>query len=175
MRISIVDCDGNPMDVAYETMFSAGFDIRANESVTVVRNKAEVTKVKTGMFLKVEGEPEDPSRIPELQIRSRSGLAAKGLVVVNSPGTVDLDYKGEIIVLLTLTTVSKHTFRVNKGDRIAQGVFSEVIRPQGIDIKGVERGSGGFGSTGVKQEKVEPSDDELVEPKIKTPPIKRKK
>jgi dUTP pyrophosphatase len=159
MKVSIVDKEGNPVDVSYKTQFSAGFDITANENITVVKNKPEATKVHTGMFLKVEGEPEDPSKILELQIRSRSGLAAKGLVVLNSPGTVDLDYKGEIVVLMS----SSKSIRVNKGDRIAQGVFSEVIRPESIKIEGIERGAGGLGSTGVSED--------IAKPKIETPPI----
>ena len=103
----------------------------------------------------------------EAQIRPRSGLSLEGLEIVNAPGTVDLDYKGEIKVICYCPYKS---IRINAGDKIAQGVFAKVIRPEGIKINGVERGEGGFGSTDNSKEGTP-----KAKPKIETPPIRRKK
>lgn len=129
---------------AYETEGSAGMDLRAelNESITL--KPLERAIVKTGLFIAL------PQGF-EAQVRPRSGLAAKkGITVLNSPGTVDADYRGEIGVILV--NLSNEEFIVNDGERIAQLVIAKHERAnwQEVEILNeTERGSGGFGSTGV--------------------------
>jgi dUTP pyrophosphatase len=129
---------------AYETEGSAGMDLRAelNESITL--KPLERAIVKTGLFIAL------PQGF-EAQVRPRSGLAAKkGITVLNSPGTVDADYRGEIGVILV--NLSNEEFIVNDGERIAQLVIAKHERAnwQEVEILSeTERGSGGFGSTGV--------------------------
>ena len=128
----------------YETEGSAGMDLRAelNESITL--KPLERAIVKTGLFIAL------PLGF-EAQVRPRSGLAAKkGITVLNSPGTVDADYRGEIGVILV--NLSNEEFIVNDGERIAQLVIAKHERAnwQEVEILSeTERGSGGFGSTGV--------------------------
>jgi len=144
--VGIRNESGNP--VFYATAGSAGFDIPANANLSVAPGGCAV--VPTGLFLDI-GDLEvfaEDDPIPELQIRSRSGLAAKHQVVVlNAPGTIDIDYKDEIKIILM--NLGKTDFVISVGDRIAQGVFSEAYRPKKITNKADTR-NGGFGSTGVK-------------------------
>lgn len=129
---------------AYETPLSAGMDLRANIEQTITIKPLERVVVKTGLMIAL------PSGY-EAQIRPRSGLAAKkGITVLNSPGTIDADYRGEIgVILINLST---EDFLINDGDRIAQMVVAKYER---VDFEQVEelnettRGVGGFGSTGV--------------------------
>lgn len=129
---------------AYETPLSAGMDLRANIEQTITIKPLERVVVKTGLMIAL------PSGY-EAQIRPRSGLAAKkGITVLNSPGTIDADYRGEIgVILINLST---ENFLINDGDRIAQMVVAKYER---VDLEHVEelnettRGVGGFGSTGV--------------------------
>lgn len=129
---------------SYETEGAAGMDLRAelNESVTL--KPLERAIIKTGLFIAL------PVGF-EAQVRPRSGLAAKkGITVLNSPGTVDADYRGEIGVILV--NLSNEDFVVNDGERIAQLVIAkhERVSWQEVEILSeTERGSGGFGSTGV--------------------------
>jgi dUTP pyrophosphatase len=133
----------------YATNGSSGFDLRANvlESVTILPMKIEI--IPTGLFFNI---PDNH----EIQIRPRSGLAAKyGVTVLNTPGTIDADYRGEIKVILI--NLGDEPFIVEKGDRIAQGVFASVLSQTKINLIEVinldensGRGTGGFGSTGVK-------------------------
>lgn len=122
------------------TSGSAGFDLFANEDITL--HVGEIFKVSTGVSLEI---PEGF----EGQVRSRSGLASKGVIVVNSPGTIDSDYRGEIKVLLMSF---RHAHEIKKGDRIAQLVFAPVVHVDCIrvvdNLDETERGEGGFGSTG---------------------------
>jgi dUTP pyrophosphatase len=128
-------------EVSYQTELSAGFDIPSNENYTLKPGEFKV--IKTNLKLLV---PDDNCKFIELQIRSRSGLAAKhGVCVLNSPGTIDLDYKGEIGVILI--NHSKIDFQIKIGDRIAQGVFCPIIKNPHINIINKIRGDGGFGST----------------------------
>jgi dUTP pyrophosphatase len=139
-------------EVFYATKYSAGFDICSNENVTVAPSKWAL--IKTGLkIIESSGAQtlalgnEKVSVIPELQIRPRSGLAAKfGITVLNSPSTIDADYRGEIMV--TLINHGPEPFVIQPGDRIAQGVCAMVIQLNTVTVKEVERGSGGFGSTG---------------------------
>jgi dUTP pyrophosphatase len=147
--IKIVNKDGME-PIFYETSKSAGFDIKANEAYVLRAGERGI--IPTGLYLEEDAESDLDSfmsgedALYELQIRPRSGLAAKyGVTVLNSPGTVDQDYRNEIKVILLNT--SKEDFNINRGDRIAQGVVSRVYRALGVEVKDAER-EGGFGSTG---------------------------
>lgn len=126
----------------YITEGSAGADLMANESGVI--KSGEVKLVKTGIFIEI------PVGY-EAQVRPRSGLALKyGVTVLNAPGTIDSDYRGEVGVVLI--NHSKNDFFYNKGDRIAQMVFSEVVRAKfkkSENISETDRGTGGFGHSGV--------------------------
>ena len=129
----------------YETKGSAGMDLRANIQHPITLKPLERAIVKTDLFIAL------PVGF-EAQVRPRSGLAAKkGITVLNSPGTVDADYRGEIGVILV--NLSNEVFVVNDGDRIAQLVISkyEIINWKKVELlSSTERGSDGFGSTGEK-------------------------
>lgn len=129
---------------AYETEGSAGMDLRANIDAAITLKPLERAIIKTGLFI----------ALPvgyEAQVRPRSGLAAKkGITVLNSPGTVDADYRGEIGVILV--NLSNEEFIVNDGERIAQLVIAKHERVNWQEVAVLdetERGAGGFGSTGV--------------------------
>ncbi|MDB2336255.1 dUTP diphosphatase [Flavobacteriaceae bacterium] len=129
---------------SYETLLSAGMDIRANISESIILNPLERAIIKTGLFMSLP-------RGLEAQVRPRSGLAAKkGITVLNSPGTIDADYRGEVGVILI--NLSQDCFTVNNGDRIAQLVIArhEQIKWTEVTVLDeTDRGEGGFGSTGV--------------------------
>ncbi len=129
----------------YETNASAGMDLRANISESITLQPLERTIVKTGLFIEL------PIGY-EAQVRPRSGLAAKkGITVLNAPGTIDADYRGEIGVILV--NLSKEDFVVEDGERIAQLVIAKHARAEWVpveELSSTERGTGGFGSTGVK-------------------------
>ena len=129
----------------YETMASAGMDLRANLSEPITLKPLERAIVKTGLFIEL------PIGY-EAQVRPRSGLAAKkGITVLNSPGTVDADYRGEIGVILV--NLSNEDFVVENGERIAQLIIAQHERAEWIEVQELSetsRGEGGFGSTGVK-------------------------
>lgn len=128
----------------YETVGAAGMDLRANIELPITLKPLERTIVKTGLFIAL------PIGF-EAQVRPRSGLAAKkGITVLNSPGTVDADYRGEIGVILV--NLSNEEFVINDGERIAQLIIAkhERVNWQEVDVLSeTERGAGGFGSTGV--------------------------
>jgi len=127
----------------YETTFSAGLDLRACIEAPYTLQPLERTLIKTGLFLEI---PEGF----EAQVRPRSGLALKkGVTVLNAPGTIDADYRGEVGVILI--NLSKQPFVIEGGDRIAQLVFAKVAQAEwslSDDLSNTERGEGGFGSTG---------------------------
>lgn len=127
----------------YETIASAGMDVRANIVESITLAPLERTLVKTGLFVEI------PIGY-EIQVRPRSGLAfKKGITVLNSPGTIDADYRGEIGVLLV--NLSSEPFVIEDGERIAQLVLAshEQARWQQVQIlEDSDRGQGGFGSTG---------------------------
>ncbi len=129
----------------YATPASAGLDLRANLDTAVELKPLERALIPTGLYIEL------PVGL-EAQIRPRSGLAFKnGITVLNSPGTIDADYRGEVKVLLV--NLSQQTFLVNDGERIAQMVVAkhETIDWHETDsLEESERGKGGFGSTGVK-------------------------
>ena len=142
MKIGIINKSKHPVPT-YKTTGSSGMDIRANIEQDVFLKSGDRIAVPTGLFLEI------PQNF-EIQIRPRSGLALKnGVTVLNTPGTIDSDYRGEIAVILINHT--QNTFRISDGDRIAQMVVSKVekIHWDKIDeLTITERGEGGFGSTG---------------------------
>jgi dUTP pyrophosphatase len=142
MKIKIVNNSAYDLP-SYETRASAGMDLRANISGPVTLQSLERALIPTGLYMEL---PEGY----EAQVRPRSGLAArKGITVLNSPGTIDADYRGEIGVILV--NLSKDTFTVNPGERVAQMVISRHERAEWLeteDLSATERGAGGFGSTG---------------------------
>jgi len=129
----------------YETSGSSGLDLSANIKTSVKIEPGETTIIPTGISVSI------PKNF-EIQIRPRSGLAAKNqITVLNTPGTIDADYRGEIKVILI--NLSKETFVVENGARIAQMVMCPVIKAklkEVDDLSKTERGKGGFGSTGTK-------------------------
>lgn len=143
MQIKIINNSAHDLP-QYETMASAGMDLRANISESITLQPLERAIVKTGLFLEL------PVGF-EAQVRPRSGLAAKkGITVLNAPGTIDADYRGEIGVILV--NLSNEPFTVENGERIAQLVVAkheravwEIVQ----ELSETSRGEGGFGSTGV--------------------------
>lgn len=129
----------------YETLASAGMDLRANISEAITLQPLERAIIKTGLFLEL------PIGF-EAQVRPRSGLAAKnGVTVLNAPGTIDADYRGEVGVILV--NLSNVPFTIENGERIAQMIIAKHERAEWelvAELSSTERGEGGFGSTGVK-------------------------
>ena len=142
IQIPIVNQSGNPLPF-YATSQSAGMDLCASVAETVVLAPGEYRLIKTGLFIEL------PIGY-EAQIRPRSGLALKhGVTVLNSPGTIDADYRGEIGVLLI--NHGKQPFEINNGERIAQMVIAAhatVAWQVAETLETTERGAGGFGHTG---------------------------
>ncbi|MCB0473976.1 MAG: dUTP diphosphatase [Flavobacteriaceae bacterium] len=143
MKIQIINKSDHALP-SYETPASAGMDLRANIGQPVVLKPLERAIVKTGLFISL------PVGY-EAQVRPRSGLAAKsGITVLNTPGTIDADYRGEIGVILV--NLSNQEFTVNNGDRIAQLVIAQHEQAVWEEVEKLDethRGAGGFGSTGV--------------------------
>jgi dUTP pyrophosphatase len=144
MQIKIINKSQHSLP-NYETIASAGMDLRANITEPVVLKTLERALIKTGLFIEL------PIGY-EAQVRPRSGLAFKnGITVLNSPGTIDADYRGEIGVILV--NLSQETFVIQNGERIAQMVFAQHERAEFVQVQELSetsRGEGGFGSTGVK-------------------------
>ncbi|MBQ5935685.1 MAG: dUTP diphosphatase [Bacteroidales bacterium] len=142
MKVKIVNHSPYPLP-AYATELSAGMDLRADLQEPLVLRTLERAMVPTGLHIEL------PAGF-EAQIRPRSGLAAKhGISIVNAPGTIDADYRGEIKVVLV--NLSNEPFTVNPGERIAQMVVARHETVQWEPVEALEesgRGSGGFGSTG---------------------------
>ena len=144
MKINIINKSNHPLP-HYETLASAGMDLRASITQDIILQPLERTIVKTGLFIEL------PIGY-EAQVRPRSGLAAKkGITVLNAPGTVDADYRGEIGVILV--NVSNEPFTIENGERIAQLVIAKHERAEWGEVDQLSetsRGEGGFGSTGTK-------------------------
>lgn len=144
MTIKIINKSAHALP-HYETEASAGMDLRANLETAVILEPMERAIIKTGLFIEL------PIGY-EAQVRPRSGLAAKkGITVLNAPGTVDADYRGEIGVILV--NLSNEAFTIENGERIAQLVIAKHERAQWQKVEvlsSTDRGAGGFGSTGVK-------------------------
>ena len=143
MIVSIINKSKNELP-KYETLLSAGMDLRASLEEAIIIQPFQRLVVKTGLFISLQ-------KGYEAQIRSRSGLALKkGISVLNSPGTIDADYRGEIGVILI--NLSDTDFVINSGDRIAQMIIAkhEIISWKVVDkLDDSTRGEKGFGSTGV--------------------------
>ncbi len=143
MTINIVNKSKHALP-AYETAFSAGMDLRANIDAPISLKPLQRALIKTGLFIEL------PQGY-EAQIRPRSGLAyKKGITVLNSPGTIDADYRGEIGVILV--NLSDEDFVVNDGERICQMVIAkhETVKLVEVsELTDTERGAGGFGHTGM--------------------------
>ena len=144
MKIKIINKSSHALP-NYETIASAGMDLRANLTDPITLKPLERTIVKTGLFIEL------PIGL-EAQVRPRSGLAAKkGITVLNAPGTVDADYRGEIGVILV--NLSNQDFSIENGERIAQLVIAKHERAEWVEVQTLsetDRGEGGFGSTGTK-------------------------
>lgn len=144
MTVKVINSSNNGLP-AYSTPFAAGMDVRADLSEPITLEPLQRAMVPTGLFLEI------PVGY-EVQVRPRSGLAAKkGITVLNTPGTIDADYRGEVKVILV--NLSNEPFVVEPGERIAQLVLAkhEVIEWEETDqLAESSRGEGGFGSTGVK-------------------------
>lgn len=143
MKIKVINRSKHPLP-AYATPLSAGMDIRANIDNAITLQPLERRLVPTGLFLEL------PQGY-EAQIRPRSGLAIKkGITVLNSPGTIDADYRGEVGVILI--NLSQEPYVIEDGERICQMVIAKHEQPtwEEVEILGeTERGAGGFGHTGV--------------------------
>lgn len=142
MRVKIINKSNNPLP-EYATSFSAGMDLRANLTAPVKLKPLERAMVPTGLFIEL------PVGY-EAQIRPRSGLAAKhGISVLNSPGTIDADYRGEIRVILV--NLSNNEFEINHGERICQMIVAAHATVEWElteQLEESDRGAGGFGHTG---------------------------
>ena len=144
MKIKIVN-NSQHDSPEYATSQSAGLDLRANLTESITLKPLARTLVKTGLFIELP-------KGHEAQVRPRSGLAyKKGITVLNSPGTIDADYRGEIGVILV--NLSEEEFVIENGERVAQLVIAKHEQAQWVEVENLDetdRGAGGFGSTGVK-------------------------
>ena len=144
MTVKVLNKSGNPLP-EYATALSAGMDVRADIDAPVVLGPLHRAIVPTGLYLEI------PAGF-EVQVRPRSGLAAKkGVTVLNSPGTIDADYRGELKVILV--NISDEPFTVEPGERIAQIVLArheQIEWEEASSLSDSQRGEGGFGSTGTK-------------------------
>ena len=144
MKVKVINKSSNPLP-GYATAFSAGLDVRADNAEPIVLAPLGRAMVPTGLYLEI------PAGY-EVQVRPRSGLAAKrGVTVLNAPGTIDADYRGEVCVILV--NLGSEPFTVERGERIAQLVLArhETIEWEACaELAESGRGAGGFGSTGVK-------------------------
>jgi dUTP pyrophosphatase len=143
IKIKVQSSDGSVIP-EYQSLGSAGADLCANVDEVVILSSGSQTLIPTGIFLEI---PEGY----EAQIRPRSGLALKhGITVLNSPGTIDSDYRGEIKVILI--NLGKEDFKIEKGMRIAQMVFARVFKGEFIQVDKLnttDRNEGGFGHSGI--------------------------
>ena len=144
IKIKIINSSRHALP-SYETLASAGMDLRAHIDSAIELKPLQRSLIPTGLFIEL------PVGY-EAQIRPRSGLAFKnGVTVLNSPGTIDADYRGEIKIILV--NLSDQPFTINDGDRIAQMIISKHERAEwetANELLNTERGTGGFGSTGKK-------------------------
>lgn len=144
MRIKVINKSAHALP-NYETIASAGMDLRANITEVITLKPLERAIVPTGIFMELPIGT-------EAQVRPRSGLAAKkGVTVLNAPGTIDADYRGEVGVILV--NLSNQDFEIENGERIAQMVIAQHSQAQWeevTELSSTDRGEGGFGSTGVK-------------------------
>ncbi|MBO5693157.1 MAG: dUTP diphosphatase [Tidjanibacter sp.] len=142
MKVKVINRSHHDLP-RYETALSAGMDVRANLDEPIVLKPLARALIPTGLFVEL------PAGY-EMQVRPRSGLAAKyGLTVLNAPGTIDADYRGEVKVILA--NLSSEEFTINDGERIAQLVVAQHAQVEweaAEELSDTSRGAGGFGSTG---------------------------
>lgn len=142
INVKIINRSGNPLP-EYATPLSAGVDLRSSSEEDIFLWPGDRKLIPTGLFLEI---PEGY----EGQVRPRSGLAIKyGITVLNAPGTIDADYRGEVKVILA--NLGNSAFTITKGERIAQLVFAKVEKATFVEVESLEeteRGKGGFGHTG---------------------------
>lgn len=154
MKIQIVNKSNNPLP-QYQTEGAVGFDLQANESTVIEPGQRDL--ISTGLYLSIPKGYEG-------QIRPRSGLAINaGITVLNTPGTIDSDYRGEIKIIL-YNSSTNFTLNINPGDRIAQLVISPIQKVELEEVEeldSTERGEGGFGSTGINEDLVDIYEDEI--------------
>lgn len=135
---------GSDLEPVYSSEAASGADLKADLTEDLLIPAGKTSMIPTGIFLEIPPGYEG-------QVRPRSGLAARSAItVLNTPGTIDADYRGEVKVILI--NLGKEDFNIKRGDRIAQLVFAPIVRAQfekTIELNGSERGSGGFGSTGI--------------------------
>ncbi len=146
VKVKLINKSNNP-NPSYKTEGSAGVDLRAyvEDKFPIIVGPNEIKLIHTGLYMAI---PEGY----EGQVRPRSGLALQGITVLNTPGTIDSDYRGEICIILKNTNQTE-SFGIQNGDRIAQMVFKQVERAIFAEVKELdetERGDGGFGHTGVQ-------------------------
>lgn len=144
VTVKVINNSNNPLP-QYATIDSAGLDLRANISEPIVIKPLERKLIPTGLYISLP-------KGYEMQVRPRSGMAIKhGITCINTPGTIDSDYRGEIGV--GLINLSNESFTVNPGDRISQGVLNKVEQINWVEVATLdetERASGGYGHTGIK-------------------------
>lgn len=144
VTVKVINNSNNPLP-QYATIDSAGLDLRANISEPIVIKPLERKLIPTGLHISLP-------KGYEMQVRPRSGMAIKhGITCINTPGTIDSDYRGEIGV--GLINLSNESFTVNPGDRISQGVLNKVEQINWVEVSALdetERASGGYGHTGIK-------------------------
>jgi dUTP pyrophosphatase len=142
MKVQIINKSKHPLP-QYATPFSAGMDVRANLDEPLVLKPLQRCLVPTGLYMAI------PAGY-EVQVRPRSGLAIKkGITVLNSPGTIDADYRGEVCVILV--NLSSEEFVIEDGERIAQMVIARHEQAEWVEVENLDetqRGAGGFGHTG---------------------------
>jgi dUTP pyrophosphatase len=143
LNVKVKKVDDRAIIPSYQTIGSAGFDIASIENITI--DPLETVLVRTGLSFEI------PQGY-ELQLRPRSGLALKyNITFLNSPATIDSDFRGEVKVIIT--NLGKHDFNISYGDRIAQGIISKIYTANfelSENLSDTDRGSKGFGSTGIK-------------------------
>lgn len=143
LKIKVINKSKNPLP-KYQTLGASGLDLHANIDEPITLNKNDIVLVPTGLYIEI---PEGY----EAQIRSRSSLALKhGIFCLNSPATIDSDYRGELKIILA--TLTDKPFTINAGDRIAQMVFAKVEKAEFEEVEELSdsiRGEGGFGSTNI--------------------------
>lgn len=144
LKVPVINKSNNDLP-KYATIDSAGLDLRANISEPIVIKPLERKLIPTGLYISLP-------KGYEMQVRPRSGMAIKhGITCINTPGTIDSDYRGEIGV--GLINLSNESFTVNPGDRISQGVLNKVEQINWVEVSTLdetERASGGYGHTGIK-------------------------
>ena len=143
LKIKVINKSKNPLP-KYQTLGASGLDLHANIDAPITLNKNDIVLVPTGLYIEI------PDGY-EAQIRSRSSLALKhGIFCLNSPATIDSDYRGELKIILAALT--DNPFTINAGDRIAQMVFAKVEKAEFEEVEELSdsiRGEGGFGSTNI--------------------------